>query len=173
MFLKDGVDIERRASDVLMGHITDILLTRGMAAGPQDLRTEVVNSYADVLRGVVHLSLEFQRTTGEGIISRDLLVITTDPGEPFDPSRMAEEWADPRSEVHSADPVPVPVLCTTQLGLVREERRASEGAGGEGGIAEVVLLKPKVVLMSLLEELSNESDRVPCKAEVRPAYCWR
>ena len=154
MFLQDDAVLERTASDTLVDHITDVLLIRGIAAEPQDLRMEVANGYADVLRGVVHLSCEFQRTTGEGIISRDLLVTTTDPEEPFDPTRMVDEWADPKRARRG--PQCHPVLCTTQLGLVREEKKTTERTGGEEGFGEVLLLKPTVVLQSLLKELSND-----------------
>ena len=37
---------------------------------------------------------------------------------------------------------------------------------GEEGIEELVLLKPQVVLKSLLEELVNEKDRVSCNVSV-------
>ncbi len=150
MFLADERERQQTASDTLLRHITDILLVSGIAVAPQDLRTEVERSHADGLREVVRQSLEFQRITGEGIISRDLLIVATNLGEPFDPSRMVDEWADPKGFDHH------PVLCTTQLGLVREERKATGSGDGEEGIVTVILLKPKVVLTSLLEELWNE-----------------
>ncbi|KAM5545782.1 hypothetical protein V8D89_000820 [Ganoderma adspersum] len=154
MFLEDNADRERRDVGALVRDITDILLVCGIAATPQDLRTEVESSYANALRELVHLSLEFQRITGEAIISRDLLILVPRPGEPFDPSGMVDEWTDPRApndyDAH-------PVLCTTQLGLVREEKTATEGAGGEEGIVTVTLLKPKVVLTSFLEELRSNT----------------
>ncbi|PIL34611.1 hypothetical protein GSI_03390 [Ganoderma sinense ZZ0214-1] len=158
MSFNDGTDPEGGNSRALAGYITDILLICGITGEPQDLRMEVGSRYADALRGVVHVSFQFQRITGEDIVSRDLLIVYTEPGEPFDPSRMVEQWADPRETHPRADPHPV--LCTTQLGLVREERKA---AGGEEVITTVVLLKPKVALTSLLEELSNEQGRAAYK----------
>ncbi|KAI1793702.1 hypothetical protein LXA43DRAFT_1092493 [Ganoderma leucocontextum] len=156
-FFADDATRQRIATDGLLDHITDILLASGICMPQQDLRMEMEGSYADALREVVHLSLEFQRITGERIISRDLLVVTANPGAPFDPSRMVDEWAEPKSARRHIEPHPV--LCTTQLGLVREERKAAEEAGGEEGISAVVLLKPKVVLKSLLDELWNEQVR--------------
>ncbi|PIL34594.1 hypothetical protein GSI_03373 [Ganoderma sinense ZZ0214-1] len=151
-FLENDTGLEASANDVLMGRITDILLICGIAGAPQELRREVEDSYADAIREIVHKSLEFQRITGEGIISRDLLVVDTKPGEPFNPSCMVDEWADPKKARRRVEPRPV--LCTTQLGLVREEKKV---IGGEEAIARVVLLKPKVVLTSFLEELLNAS----------------
>ncbi|KAM5545517.1 hypothetical protein V8D89_000555 [Ganoderma adspersum] len=152
-FLKDGVGQGRREVDVLVHDITNILLVCGIAAAPQDLLTEVGSSYADALGEVIHLALEFQRITGEGIISRDLLILVARLGEPFDPSRMDDEWADPKGAHHGNDTHPV--LCTTQLGLVREEKIAT-GGDEEGMIATVALLKPKVVLTSFLEEMQSD-----------------
>ena len=146
MFLEDNADRERRDVGALARDIADILLVCGIASAPQDLWTEWESSYADALRELVHLSFEFQRITGEEIISRDLLPLVPRPGEPFDPSYMIDEWADPRAP-HGYDAHPV--LCTTHLGLVREEKTATEG------IATVTLLKPKVVLTSFLADLRN------------------
>ena len=154
MLVKNDADPERNDVGVLALHIADILLVRGVAAGPQDLRTEVGSSYADALREIVHLSLEFQRITGEGIISRDLLMLAPRSGKPFDPSRMINECADPKNARHGDDTYPV--LCTTQLGLVREEKKATEGGGKEATTA-VVLLKPKIVLTSFLDELQSDA----------------
>ncbi len=149
------VDRERHSSNRLVDYIADILLICGIALTPQDLHMEVASSYDDALREIVHLSLEFQRITGEVIISRDLLVLTTRPGTPFDPSPMVDEWANPRKSRHAVDLHPV--LCTIQLGVVREEGKAIEGAGRGDRIAPVVLLKPKVVLTSFLEDLRSET----------------
>ncbi|PIL34613.1 hypothetical protein GSI_03392 [Ganoderma sinense ZZ0214-1] len=158
----DDAERQRIASNMLVDHITDVLIASGIGMPRQDLREKVENSYADALREVVHQSLEFQWIAGERIVSRDLFVFTALPGEPFNPSHMVDEWANPKRARHGVDTHPV--LCTTQLGLVREEKKApTEGADGEEGITKVVLLKPKVVLTSLLEELSNEQDRVACK----------
>ena len=134
---------------------TDILLASGIGTPRQDLRVEVERSYADALCEIVRQSLEFQCITGERIISRDLFVDTAEPGALFDPSRMVDEWADSKGVDHHRVN-PRPVLCTTQLGLVREERKATGSGDGEEGIVTVILLKPKVVLTSLLEELWNE-----------------
>ncbi|KAM5545533.1 hypothetical protein V8D89_000571 [Ganoderma adspersum] len=160
-FLADAAHRERIAADRLLDSITDVLLAGGISVPRQDLRMEIERGYVDRLREVIHASHEFQHITGECVISRDLLVVTANPEEPFDPSRMVDEWAGPKRARRSDDPHPV--VCTTQLGLVREERKTPEGMGGEVGITEVVLLKPKVVLTSLLEELWNEQDRGPCK----------
>lgn len=155
--LADDTDRQHATIQDLLDCTTDILLASGIGTPRHDLRNEVKLSYADTLREVVRQALEFQRITGERIISRDLIV-TVAPEGPFDPSCMVDAWLEPKS---ASDPIDShPVLCTTLLGLVREERKAGEGEGDKEGIAAVVLLKPKVVLTSLLDELRNEQVRV-------------
>ncbi|KAI1793721.1 hypothetical protein LXA43DRAFT_1092510 [Ganoderma leucocontextum] len=154
-FRADDRERRRVARDELLEHVTDILLASGIAVSRQDLRRTVERIHADVLREVIHLSYKFQCITVERIISRDLLIYTVIPGEPFDPSCMVDEWADPKRTRRRVDIYPV--LCTTQLGVVRGERMATEEAGGEGGISSIVLLKPKVVLTSFLDELWDET----------------
>nr|VWP01540.1 N/A [Ganoderma boninense] len=160
-FLTDDKDRQRFETDRVLDCFTDILLISGVGVQQHDLRMEIEHEYADRLREVIHTSHEVQRITGERVISRDLLTVVVKPNESFNPSRMVDEWADPKRARHGHKPRPV--VCTTQLGLVREERRTAERAGGEMGIVEVFLLKPKVVLRSLLEELSIEQHRGPCK----------
>ena len=155
-FFADDAERRHAAKDELLERITDTLIASGVSTPPQDLFQEVARSHADdVLREIIRLSHEFQSTTIERIISRDIWVGTVHPGKPFDPSEIVDEWADPK-KARSCVNID-PVLCTTQLGVVRAERRASEGSGGEGEISHTVLLKPKVVLTSFLEELLAET----------------
>lgn len=160
---RDSAHWQRIASDMLVNSIIEILLASGVGTPRQDLREELEHSYGNALHEIVHQSLEFQRITGERIISRDIRVAIVDPGCPFDRSVMADEWADPKRAGYGADPHPV--LCTTHLGLVREKRVTGK-VDGEEGMEELVLLKPQVVLKSLLEELANEKDRVSCNVSV-------
>ncbi|PIL25742.1 hypothetical protein GSI_11492 [Ganoderma sinense ZZ0214-1] len=151
--LTDDEDPQLIATNDLLDCITEILLANGISAPRDDLRMEIERGYADRLREVIHTSHEVQCITGERVISRDLSIVTVDPKEQFDSSRMVDEWADPKRARRGVECHPV--LCTTQLGLAREERKTTERTGGEVGFAEVLLLKPTVVLQSLLEELSD------------------
>ncbi|PIL34584.1 hypothetical protein GSI_03363 [Ganoderma sinense ZZ0214-1] len=153
MLVENGEDSESIEVHELVRDIADILLVCGVVAEPQNLHTEIGSTYADALREVIHLSFEVQRIAGEVIISRDLQIFTARRGKPFDPSRMIDKWGDPKKTPHAEETHPV--LCTTQLGLVREEIKATEGGVG-GEIVAVVLLEPTVVLTSFLEQLPSE-----------------
>ncbi|KAI0704714.1 hypothetical protein C8Q76DRAFT_820428 [Earliella scabrosa] len=140
------------AADTLAEHIAHILVVCGVPVPHQPLLAAVMGDFADALHEVVRLSLEFQHVTGERIVSRDLCAVYARSGELFDATCMTDEWADPKARVRVAEKVTV--LCTTQLGLLREESRAP--GVKEGPLESTVLLKPQVVLKSMLDELWRE-----------------
>lgn len=110
---------------------------------PSEVYESIKNDFKSALQETIRLALEFQRISGERIVSRDLLVVGVDGEACFDPAAMEDEWTDPKnpSSAASGD-----VLCTTQIGLVREEKKA-------GKIERVVLVKPKVALTGMLQHM--------------------
>ncbi|RDX46323.1 hypothetical protein OH76DRAFT_1311921, partial [Lentinus brumalis] len=118
-FLGDEQERQSRGEVELAEKLTDILLICGVPGTRQRLLAEVTSVFSESLHEIVRLALEFQRVTGENIISRDLSAIAEKPGRSFDPERMVDEWADPK-RLHRVLQSP-PVLCTTQLGLLRRE----------------------------------------------------
>ena len=121
---------------------------------PQALLDDVKKSFGCKLQEPVRLALQLQEMIGEMIVSRDLSVVVAPVDAPFDPALMVDEWAHP-TKGRSSPVQPHPVLCTTQLGLIREEVRAE---GDETGmvVENTVLLRPTVVLASMLEKLWDE-----------------
>ncbi len=153
-FLGDEQERQSRGEVELAEKLTDILLICGVPGTRQRLLAEVTSVFSESLHEIVRLALEFQRVTGENIISRDLSADVAKPGRSFDPERMVDEWADPKRH-HRVLQSP-PVLCTTQLGLLRRETQPGTSSGA-GGISLVVsstlLLKPHVVLVTMLDDL--------------------
>ena len=117
---------------------------------------EVRTTFSDRLRGVISLALDFQCITGERIVSVDLLPILYRGGDKFQPEYMDDEWADPKHPANKGNSELI--LGTTQLGLVCEERHpaALNRVGGGMETSSKVLLKPKVVLMNILEDLKPQ-----------------
>lgn len=146
------------AARVLSEHVADILLACGVRVQQrQELLDEVACSFSEALHEISRLAFQFQRIAGECIVSSDLCPVVVENGTDFDPNRMTNEWADPRRSRRSVETTPV--LCTTQLGLVRETVRSKTGV--EGGDEQwqatvTILLKPRVVLTTMLDELRNE-----------------
>lgn len=131
----------------------------------------MTRSFSEALHEISRLALDFQRVTGESIVSRDLFAVVARNGAIFDPNRMTDEWADPRRSKRSVDTRPLAVLCTTQLGLIREEivrsKAAVEGGDEQWEVTSTVLIKPRVVLTTMLEELQNEQVRARTPMEAR------
>ncbi|TBU36711.1 hypothetical protein BD309DRAFT_1005227 [Dichomitus squalens] len=153
-FLAGDVERQQVGEGILAEHVTDVLLACGVLTPPQTLLCNVKSSFAPALHEAVRLALRLQKTTGEMIVSRDLSVVVAPVDAVFDPALMVDQWAPP-AKGNFCPIQPHPVLCTTQLGLVREERR--EGCDGTGVVVEkTVLMKPTVVLASMLSELWNE-----------------
>ena len=154
-------DRQRAAEGYLAELIADVLIICGVASDPPLLFEEVQREFGEALREIVQLALEFQRTTGESIISRDLHPVFVPEGSPYDTKFMEDEWTGSKSGRKAAAQhvEQYPVLCTTQLGLQRVEGRVGTTASadkGDGAMQSVLLLKPCVVLRSMLEELYDE-----------------
>ena len=64
---------------------------------------------------------------------------------------MTNEWEEP-AEARGRDATSHSVLCTTHLGLVREQRVR---AGAEALVQSTLLLKPTVVLEDMLEKVTE------------------
>ncbi|RPD55192.1 hypothetical protein L226DRAFT_562963 [Lentinus tigrinus ALCF2SS1-7] len=122
----------------------DVLIACGVSGSSDAVYAMVKKAFLSPLHEISERALEFQRITGEDILSCDLITVVVLPDTAFDRARMEDEWADPK--VPSSDGL---VLCTTQLGLMREEKKTE-------GIQATLLRRPKVVLKSMLEQLWDE-----------------
>ena len=127
--------------------VANVLLACGVAEEHTALCAEVQRNSYEAIHDIVQLTLDFRRTISESVISRDTLTTVVPPSHPFNPSAMVDEWAkgtcDAEGEIQGS------VLGTTHLGLIVEE-----GSGGHG--RRNVLLKPRVVLETMLDELYSE-----------------
>ncbi|KAH9940115.1 uncharacterized protein BXZ73DRAFT_75725 [Epithele typhae] len=126
--------------------LVTVLRVCGVADDTNVLYLELQRAHADALQTVVSLVFEFRRAAGEAIVSHDFSVVSVGAQETYDEARMEDEWEGPKKrrqkgEVEAARPV----CCTTGLGLLRE------GNGSEGG--RVLLVKPKVILSSIVDKL--------------------
>ena len=145
MILAGGDSEPQRHGRRLAATVADVLVVCGATRGGSSraVYEAVKKSFGQALHEVASLALDFQRITGEVVVSRDLVVMLVEPSTSFDPATMDDEWAAPKSQSGTTTGR---VLCTTQAGLRREERRA-------GSIEAVLLLKPKVALTDVLQQL--------------------
>lgn len=143
---------EAVAHRALAEHVADILFACGVPQPHGELLSDgILRRFGGAFRDIARLALEFQSIVGEQVVSRDLFAVDAEAGAPFDPRRMIDDWAGPKESPSPASPEGW-VLGATQLGLVVEKG----SAGIEDGVDSVVLLKPKVVLSTALEDLWKE-----------------
>ncbi|KAI0704700.1 hypothetical protein C8Q76DRAFT_631216 [Earliella scabrosa] len=124
----------------------EILLSCRVPGRLEVVQEAVMDASGPRLRDIAALALDFRRVTGKLMISRNFAVVASHAGAEFDRMSMEDEWADPREP---SPPVAGVVVCTTQLGLVKEEKKA-------GSSQSIVLLRSKVVLKRALEQLLEE-----------------
>ncbi|KAH9895580.1 hypothetical protein C8Q73DRAFT_644262, partial [Cubamyces lactineus] len=140
---------QQQAYNLLTWCIVDVLLLCGVPGTRNTVYDMIVARFHSSILDMVKLALQIERTTGELITSRDLLVALAMPGEAFDVARMDDEWSGPMA--------PSPqgmVMCSTQLGL--SKRQILSPRGGVRSEEVFTLLKPKVTLCSILDDLRKE-----------------
>lgn len=150
-------------SSILVPHIAssivDVLLVAGLQASEADIHNIIMQTFEEKMLVVVRLALALNWVTGREVTSADLepTIILWDTV--FDPATMEDVHAQPgpakAGETHKDH-----VLCTTDLGLQRIVKLAKEKDGSGGAIQSSVLLKPKVVLHSVIESLEGVKTQI-------------
>ncbi|RDX46319.1 hypothetical protein OH76DRAFT_1457246 [Lentinus brumalis] len=161
--LYNGRDLATGFAHQLAERIADLLTVAGASTSAD----EICAAYAPHLETIVRTALELQRTIGQEVVSCDYEVLVVRIDEVYDPAQMEDIY---NGEIVAAGPpgmVPR-VLSTADLGL---RRTAKVGPGVEGaaedGVVTTMLLKPKVVLDTVVYELGlvDEEDASPSTAE--------
>ncbi|PCH36692.1 hypothetical protein WOLCODRAFT_82780 [Wolfiporia cocos MD-104 SS10] len=145
-----------RLHDHLAIFITSITLLAGLTAAPVQAHQQIISRYGGELITLVDIMLQLQRAIGEEIISSQINLVVYLSGETFNPEHMEDYNAGgrPCTPRESDARAPVVVLGTMSLGVTRIEKKAMGGnAAGQGTWVSVTLLKPKVVLNTILDEL--------------------
>lgn len=125
----------------------NVLITAGYQEKPAALQDRIMNDFAGRIRVILQAAQRLNRSIGEGVTSCDLEALYIAPSVSYDPTTMEDAFNETTPKDKAT--TPEKVLCTTDLGLVRAEKVS--GAVGEW--QELVLLKPKVVLPSGLDDI--------------------
>ncbi|KAI0643485.1 hypothetical protein C8Q79DRAFT_915306 [Trametes meyenii] len=147
------VDLEKDIGVVVgksVAHISNVLLACRVGSSPEATRETVQAQYGTALKELMSQAFDLGRTIGERVLSRDLRVNAVWPATPFAAATMEDDGSNPRKPS-----VGGPVLCTMHLGLIWSERaaNATTSPSAEDAIREVILVKPKVVLESTINDL--------------------
>ncbi|KAI0628249.1 hypothetical protein C8Q77DRAFT_1068290 [Trametes polyzona] len=160
--LYNGRDLSEGFSLQLAERIADLLIVAGAST-----TTEAIHAaYAPHLETIVRTALDLQRIIGEEVVVCDYEVLVPHFDTVFDAEHMDDIYGD---EVATAGPLGmVPrVLSTADLGLQRVEKLLGSA---EGEVEETMLLKPKVVLDTIVYELGlvDDEELSPSIAEHAP-----
>ncbi|KAI0738320.1 hypothetical protein C8Q80DRAFT_1114088 [Daedaleopsis nitida] len=136
----------RRHAQGLQKEITYVLLASGVVGNVSTVRRAIQDGFGTALGDIINIALEFQRVAGERIVSCDMVLAKTDLNVLFDADAMEDEWADPK---RGASAEAGHVVCTTQVGLTKEEATPE-------GVRSTVLVKPKVVLDVILHNVLHD-----------------
>ncbi len=155
--LYNGRDLVPGFSQQLAERIADLLTVAGGSFGAEDIHTQ----YAQHLDTIVRTSLDLQRIIGEEVVECDYEVLTARFDEVFDPEQMEDIYNGEIGAIGPPGSVPR-VLSTADLGLQRSEH-VSDARDADDGLAFTMLLKPKVVLDTVVYELGlvDEEDASP------------
>jgi hypothetical protein len=142
--MQSGLDVLSSTTPFIVHHLVAVLLI----AGYQDTHAHLVETFrfkfGENLRRIADMALYLNKAIGEGITSGDLQILYLPCGTPYNPEQMEDGHGGGIEESRATG---TRILCTTDLGLRRVEKVS---AGGRHDWEEIMLLKPKVALESLL-----------------------
>ncbi|KAH9940128.1 uncharacterized protein BXZ73DRAFT_75738 [Epithele typhae] len=141
----------QRNEEELTTQLAIVLRACGVSDSTEELHRELQAAHAGALRDFIRTAFDFRRVVGEEVVSRHMSLVSVTHGKDFDYKEMTDDWADLRKRAREEQEVGrQTVLCTTSLGLLRE---IEDGAKGRNARRVVLLVKPKVVLESMLASL--------------------
>ncbi|KAI0668094.1 hypothetical protein C8Q78DRAFT_1081496 [Trametes maxima] len=169
----DQGEVTSKVVNRLVKFIGAILIVCGAGDSIEDVRQLIKQQYGQALEELATHVIDFRRTVGERVVSRDLHVMTVPPSTLFSSSSMEDEYADAKNPSPDG-----PTFCTSSLGLIRKEQKPSDPGAhidGDEHHRQVTLLKPKVILWRTVEGLRAEckvpmaettagNDRMPSSA---------
>lgn len=120
------------------------------------MRESIVSRFQERMGTIVGHALVLNEAIGEKVVSGDLEPIHERPEVVFDPTTMDDAFPVDPSEPSVADVKGGGrTLCSTDLGLQRVEK-VSASEAGENEWHDIILLKPKVALESLLNHMDGD-----------------
>ncbi|KAK2464375.1 hypothetical protein APHAL10511_003522 [Amanita phalloides] len=129
-----------------------ILITAGLKQEPSYIADMIQTRFADDIDRIIKKSQELKKVLGEDVTSCELEMLYFEPDYEFSEATMEDTFQD--QSVKENGQTSEGVLCTTDLGLIRQEKIKDTGDW-----KETVLLKPKIVLQSKLNAIvASEED---------------
>ncbi|KAF9047807.1 hypothetical protein BJ165DRAFT_1403443 [Panaeolus papilionaceus] len=141
-------------NDVILRILIGLLKMGGWSA---DLQTSAKSTTAiqESISIIEKAWKDIRVAAKEGVISCDIELVYSKPGLRFDSEYMEDSYVDGETATLDSDSPDDTVLCTVALGLKRSTAKPSPSGLNE--FQEDLLVKPKVVLSSLLLQLEDFS----------------
>ncbi|PIL34601.1 hypothetical protein GSI_03380 [Ganoderma sinense ZZ0214-1] len=156
--LYNGRDLVPGFSQQLAERIADLLTVAGGSFVAEDIHAQ----YTQHLDTIIRTALDLQRIIGEEVVECDYEVLTSHFDDVFDPEQMEDIYNGEIAATGPPGTVPR-VLSTADLGLRRSEKVSGAHSDADDGLSVTMLLKPKVVLDTVVYELGlvDEEDASP------------
>ncbi|KAF8629985.1 hypothetical protein AX15_003174 [Amanita polypyramis BW_CC] len=124
-----------------------ILVAAGLNESQSQIAETIQSRFSAEIERIIKKSQGLKRVLGEDVMSCELEILYIEPEHPFDEKLMEDTFQDQSARDNLEDTEGV--LCTTDLGLIRHEKNRDTA----GGWKDSVLLKPKIVLESKLNDI--------------------
>ncbi|KAJ7805593.1 hypothetical protein B0H14DRAFT_2382728, partial [Mycena olivaceomarginata] len=135
--------------DYFVDAFVNVLLTASFKSNSAALHALIAKRFSDRIAALVRLALGLNKAVGTEVTACELKTLSVAPGVPFDAETMVDV-------VDGAGQASEAVLCTCELGLPRSDKV-------DGAWTRSILLKPKVVLPSGVEELLAQGGNTPTR----------
>ncbi|KAL0064119.1 hypothetical protein AAF712_008979 [Marasmius tenuissimus] len=147
-----GTQQQINLSDYFFDAFTNVLVTAGLRVnGSLDALSErLKDKFASHVAEIINHAIQLNNAIGEDITSCELVPINCETGIPFDDDSMENTFRTASENTFIEENI----LCTAELGLLRSEKVR----GREGDWTHQILLKPKVLLQSVVETASPLSE---------------
>ncbi|KAI0701305.1 hypothetical protein BC835DRAFT_1253227, partial [Cytidiella melzeri] len=131
----------------LMNGLVDILVLAGVLLPPNEVRSRIRISFGEKASAIVEHAMELRKAVGEEMVSSEFEILCPRYNDPFlsDLVEDAEGQGSPRASGKVLEGEPV--LCTTEMGLYRYEKKTANGS--RGTVEKKTLIKAQVVLCSM------------------------
>ncbi|KAI0941757.1 hypothetical protein AcW1_003558 [Taiwanofungus camphoratus] len=141
--LYNGRDLTMGFTNQLAERLSDILVVAGANMDAEQMRQTALQN----LEAIIRQALRLQQIIGEEITSRDFEIFLVRIDDVFDFAQMEDVYNTEELRDDNVDQIHV--LCTAELGL----RRCEKAGDDEDGFRLMTLVKPKVVLETLVYQL--------------------
>ena len=130
-----------------------MLVAAGCTASESDIASALWSKFGEKIHHFVSLAGQVNKTIGVGVISEDFEVLVSWPDEGFD-ERTMEDSYDNGDRMQGTEGPQETVLCATELGLM-QRMSVGAGTGQKRKPPELIIIKPKVALLSVIDILDD------------------